>query len=92
MHVTVNDVSFCGNLECVKYKSTKAVHQQHVNCLIKTWVFFRFKKWLLIVCNTAFYAIITFKRIKKKNTKIIAKVYVPHYVQSSGMGLSVSQA
>ena len=37
-------------------QSTKAVHQQHVNCLINTWVL-PVKTWLLIACDTAFYAI-----------------------------------
>ena len=33
------------------------MHQQHVNCLINTWGL-PGKTWLLIACNTAFYAII----------------------------------
>ena len=38
MHVTVDDVNFCDGLERV-YLKYKAVHQQHVNCLIDTWDF-----------------------------------------------------
>ena len=38
MHVTVYDIIFCDGLECVNI-STKAVHQQHVNCLINMWSF-----------------------------------------------------
>ena len=37
MHVTV-DVNFYDGLECL-YVKYKAVHQQHVNYLINTWVF-----------------------------------------------------
>ena len=37
-----------------------AVHQQHVNCLINTWVFAG-KTRLLIACDTGFYAIIKVK-------------------------------
>ena len=35
----------------------KSMHQQHVNCLINTWGLL-VKTWLLISCDTAFYAII----------------------------------
>ena len=38
MQVTVDDAIFDG-LECVYVNGTKAVHQQHVNCLINTWGF-----------------------------------------------------
>ena len=38
-------------------QSTNALHQQHVNCLINTWLF-AVKTWLLIACDKAFYAII----------------------------------
>ena len=38
MHFTVDDANFCDNLKCL-YVSTKAVHQQYLNCLINTWVF-----------------------------------------------------
>ena len=37
MHITVDDINFCDGLECV-YAKYKAMHQQHVNCLINTWV------------------------------------------------------
>ena len=55
MHVTVDDVNFCDGLECVyvKYKShvlTALIHG-----------FLPFKIWLLIACDTAFYAIISIK-------------------------------
>ena len=48
MHVTVDDINFCDSLECV-YVKYKSVHQQHMNCLINTWVF-----PLLKACETAF--------------------------------------
>ena len=47
-------------------KVKKVVHQQHVNCLINTWVL-PFKTWLLIACVMAFYAIIEVKLHKKKH-------------------------
>ena len=36
------------------------MHQQHVKCLINTWVL-PVKTWLLIACDTGFYAIIKVK-------------------------------
>ena len=56
MRVTVDDVNFCDDQECV-YVKYKSVYQQHVNCLINTWVL-PVKTWLLIAWDTAFYAII----------------------------------
>ena len=53
MNVTADEVDFCDD------KSTKAVHQQHVNRLINTWVL-PVKIWLLIACDTAFYAVIIY--------------------------------
>ena len=58
MHVTVDNVNFCDGLECV-YVKNKTVHQQHVNCLINTWVL-SLKTWMLIACGAAFCAIIEF--------------------------------
>ena len=52
---TVDDVNFCDGLECVYVK-----HQQHVNCLINTWVYAG-QTWLLIACDTDFNAIIKVK-------------------------------
>ena len=53
MHVTIDDVIFCYSLECVyiKYESQ--------NCLIVTQVLL-VKTWLLIACDTAFYAILIY--------------------------------
>ena len=54
MHVTVDDVTVCGGLECdyLKYKSRASTPREliHGFLLVKTW--------LLIASNTAFYAII----------------------------------
>ena len=55
MHITVDDINFYDGLECVyvKYKSRAltASGLRHVFLPVKTW--------LLIACNTAFYAIIS---------------------------------
>ena len=56
MHVNVDDINFCDGIECL-YVKYKAMHQQHVNCLINSCFFFK-KTWLLMACDTAFYAII----------------------------------
>ena len=61
MHVTFDDVNSCDGLECI-YVKIKAVHQQHVDCLINTWIL-PVKTWLLIACDTAFYAIIMVNRL-----------------------------
>ena len=37
MNITVDDVNICEGLDAYM-QSTKAVHQQHVNCLINTWI------------------------------------------------------
>ena len=52
MHVTVDDVNFCDGLECVhvRYKSRVSTARDDGVLPVKTW--------LLIACDTAFYAII----------------------------------
>ena len=58
MQATVDDVNFCDGLECVyvKYKSPASTARElpdfkiHGLLLVKTW--------LLIACDTAFYAVI----------------------------------
>ena len=60
------DVKFCDGLECVYVKNMyKAVHLQHVNCLINTWVFAG-TTWLLTACDTPFYVIIYANAIQYK--------------------------
>ena len=65
-------------------ESTKAVHHQHVICLINTWV----KTWLLIACETAFYAIIAnyqfylFKVNLKKTERMTKTCKVTQHAQS----------
>ena len=57
MHITVDDVNFCDGLESayIKYKSyasTASELPKLINGLSPV------KTWLIIVCDTAFYAII----------------------------------
>ena len=60
MHVTVDDVNFCDGQECVyvKYKSRASTARE----LLDYYKFLQVhvKTWLLIACDTAFYAIILF--------------------------------
>ena len=46
------------------------VHQQHVNCLTHTRVL-PVKTWLLIACDTAFYAIIVVKSNFSEKTQLV---------------------
>ena len=39
-YVTVDDNNFCDGPECIYVKYKNVVHQQHVNCLINTVMFF----------------------------------------------------
>ena len=57
--------------------SAKAVHQQHVNCLINTWVF-AVKTSLLIASGTAFYAIINIQILQTELQSYKCTIFM-HY-------------